>query len=146
MCLRNTCWGLIIAAVHDCPASGICIVLCWVTSAMQACCVAPDTALKPMGICSCTPSFCSAYSCVVVHALQWRLIQLRGLNKYVQTCVNDQSFCVLQPADAETQKAMMAFYHKKQEEQKVQSRRRHALHLSRCYLKLTNCSIASDNA
>lgn len=26
---------------------------------------------------------------------------------------------VLQPVDAETQKAMMAFYHKKQEEQKV---------------------------
>ena len=26
---------------------------------------------------------------------------------------------LLQPVDAETQKAMMAFYHKKQEEQKV---------------------------
>ncbi len=40
---------------------------------------------------------------------------------YVLSCANDQSFCVLQPVDAETQKAMMAFYHKKQEEQKVQS-------------------------
>ena len=29
--------------------------------------------------------------------------------------------CAVQPADAETQKAMMSFYHKKQEEQKVQS-------------------------